>query len=45
MIGLSDMPAGVFAPGGDTKKQAEYGFRYKVEFREGIRKALLVYQK
>ena len=40
VVGLSDKPAGVFARGGDTKKQAEHGFQYSIEFRQGIRSAL-----
>ena len=40
VIGMSDKPAGVFARGGDTAKQAEHGFRYSVEFRDGLRQAL-----
>jgi GDP-L-fucose synthase len=43
--GLSDKPAGVFARGGDTKKQAELGFRYTVDFRQGIRQALDFYRR
>ncbi|WP_309400654.1 NAD-dependent epimerase/dehydratase family protein [Cerasicoccus maritimus] len=44
VIGLSDKPAGVFARGGDTAKQKEFGFEYNVSFRDGIRKALNLYQ-
>ena len=40
VIGLSDKPAGVFARGGCTKKQTEFGFDATVEFRSGICKAL-----
>ena len=42
--GLSDKPAGVFARGGDTAKQAELGFRYSVEFRAGVRQAIEWYR-
>jgi nucleoside-diphosphate-sugar epimerase len=44
VVGLSDKPAGVFARGGCTKKQAEFGFKYSVDFRTGIKKALDLYQ-
>jgi GDP-L-fucose synthase len=40
VVGLSDQPAGVFARGGDTRKQSEYGFCASIEFREGIRRAI-----
>ena len=40
VVGLSDKPAGVFARGGDIKKQADHGFRYSIEFRDGIRQAI-----
>lgn len=40
VIGLSDKPAGVFARGGDTKKQEKYGFKYHTDFRIGIRKSI-----
>ena len=39
VVGLSDKPAGVFARGGDTAKQAAHGFVAKVPFVEGIRMA------
>ena len=45
VVGLSDKPAGVFARGGCTKKQAEFGFEASVSFRDGIRKALDLYQR
>jgi GDP-L-fucose synthase len=38
--GLSDKPSGVFARGGDTTKQLQYGFAFKTNFRDGIRQAL-----
>jgi len=44
VIGLSDKPAGVYARGGDTKKQLEFGFNHKTGFREGVRMALELYQ-
>lgn len=40
VIGLSSQPAGVFARGGDTVRQAELGFVAKTAFTEGIRMAL-----
>ncbi len=40
VVGLSDKPAGVFARGGDTTKQAEFGFKARITFQEGIRMAL-----
>lgn len=45
VIGLSDKPAGVFARGGCTKKQAEFGFQYRMSFREGIQQAINSYQR
>ncbi len=44
VVGLSDKPAGVFARGGDTTKQKEYGFEYQVSFRDGIQKAIDLYR-
>ncbi len=38
--GTSDKPEGVFARGGDTQKQAELEFVYKIDFKTGIEKAL-----
>lgn len=43
VVGLSDKPSGVFARGGDITKQAEYGFKYSLSFREGVRKAIDYY--
>ena len=40
VIGLSSQPAGVFARGGCTVKQAAYGFTSSVSFEEGIRMAV-----
>ncbi len=40
VTGTSDKPEGVFARGGDTTKQAAFGFRYKVGLREGIERAI-----
>lgn len=41
--GLSDKPAGVFARGGDTQKQRAFGFEATVDFRTGVRNAILFY--
>ena len=38
--GMSDQPAGVFARGGDTAKQRQFGFEARISFEEGIRMAL-----
>ena len=35
-VGLSDKPSGVFARGGDTVKQARYGFIARIPFIEVI---------
>jgi nucleoside-diphosphate-sugar epimerase len=40
VLGLSDQPAGVFARGGDTAKQASLGFKPRVSFRDGIQVAV-----
>ena len=41
--GLSDKPAGVHARGGDTTKQKQLGFQYKIDFGTGIERALKYY--
>ncbi len=41
--GLSDKPEGVFARGGDTRKQKEMGFEYTIDFESGISKTLEYY--
>jgi GDP-L-fucose synthase len=43
--GMSDMPAGVHARGGDTQKQNELGFRYRIDFREGVGRALKYFER
>lgn len=43
--GTSDKPEGVFARGGDTTKQKQLGFEYKINFRSGIERALKLYQR
>jgi nucleoside-diphosphate-sugar epimerase len=45
VIGNSTKPEGVFARGGDTKKQNEYGFFAHVPFEEGIKKALNFFEQ
>jgi GDP-L-fucose synthase len=40
VVGLSDQPAGVFARGGDTVKQSDYGFVAGITFADGIAGAL-----
>jgi nucleoside-diphosphate-sugar epimerase len=41
--GMSDQPAGVFARGGDTRKQLALGFQHKIDFAAGIKRALDYY--
>lgn len=41
--GTSDKPEGVFARGGDTTKQREYGFTAKIPLKTGIEEALKYY--
>ena len=43
--GMSDKPEGVFARGGDTTKQQALGVRYKIDFRDGVRRALEYYER
>jgi len=45
VIGLSSQPAGVFARGGDTKKQKDYGFAYSFSFQQGVEKAIRYFQE
>ena len=40
VVGLSDKPSGVFARGGDTRKQAALGFVATIPFEQGIQKAV-----
>jgi nucleoside-diphosphate-sugar epimerase len=44
VTGMSDMPSGVFARGGDTALQTSLGFSYAVDFNDGIRRALHYYE-
>lgn len=41
--GTSDKPEGVFARGGDTARQREFGFSHTIGFRDGIARALKYY--
>jgi nucleoside-diphosphate-sugar epimerase len=45
VTGTSDKPEGVFARGGDTTKQKQYGFCYKIPLKEGIRRAIENYSR
>lgn len=45
VTGMTDKPAGVYARGGDVKKQKAFGFEYKIDFRAGIQRALSYYEK
>ena len=40
---MSDKPAGVFARGGDTRKQLALGFQHRIDFAAGIKRALDYY--
>jgi nucleoside-diphosphate-sugar epimerase len=44
VVGMSDKPTGVFARGGDTAKQASFGFRAQTSVDEGIRRAVAFYR-
>ena len=41
--GMSDKPVGVHARGGDTAKQTQLGFKPKIDFRQGVKRALAYY--
>jgi GDP-L-fucose synthase len=41
--GVSNKPEGVFARGGDTTRQREFGFSHTIIFRDGIARALKYY--
>jgi nucleoside-diphosphate-sugar epimerase len=43
--GMSDKPTGVFARGGDIQKQESLGFKYKIDFATGIKRALDYYSR
>lgn len=38
--GTSNTPEGVFARGGDTQKQKEFGFEYAIPFRKGVERMM-----
>lgn len=40
VVGTSTKPEGVFARGGDRRRQQQFGFEYSISFRDGIRRAL-----
>ena len=42
--GAVDKPTGVFARGGDVKKQIKYGFEHQISFQKGIQKAIDYFQ-
>ncbi|MCU0641800.1 MAG: NAD-dependent epimerase/dehydratase family protein [Candidatus Margulisbacteria bacterium] len=42
--GTSDKPEGVFARAGDPTKLNKLGFQYTIDFRQGIERALKLYQ-
>lgn len=43
--GTSDKPEGVFARGGDTQKQKQFGFTHTITFKEGIERAIKLYSR
>ncbi len=43
VVGASDKPAGVFARAGDTAKQQQLGFRWRIDLRTGLERALAYY--
>lgn len=45
IIGLSDKPSGVYARAGETTKQEQFGFKYEIDFRTGIQRAMDYYTK
>ncbi|MBT8579369.1 NAD-dependent epimerase/dehydratase family protein [Polynucleobacter paneuropaeus] len=45
VIGSPEMPAGVFARGGDTSLQRELGFTHKIQLEQGIKMALDIYAR
>jgi GDP-L-fucose synthase len=44
VVGTSNKPEGVFARGGDLTKQKSLGFTYKIDFRDGIARAIDYYR-
>ncbi len=45
VLGTSDKPEGVFARGGDTRKQKEFGFTFTTSFRRGVERAIAFYTR
>jgi len=45
IAGQTEQPAGVFARGGCTKKQEAFGFKARIGFDEGVRRALEYFSK
>ena len=43
--GTESKPEGVFARGGDVTKQHELGFKHSTKFDDGIKKALIYFEK
>jgi GDP-L-fucose synthase len=43
--GMSEKPTGVYARGGDTQKQRTLGFKYKIDFATGVKRALDYYSR
>ena len=43
--GTESKPEGVFARGGDVTKQHKLGFKHSIELNEGIKKALIFFEK
>jgi nucleoside-diphosphate-sugar epimerase len=43
--GMSHQPAGVYARGGDTRKQIALGFAHKIDFATGVKRALDYYSR
>lgn len=43
VVGTSSRPEGVFARAGDTTKQNKLGFQFKINFAEGIQRAIRYY--
>ena len=44
VTGMSDTPEGVFARGGDTTRQEALGFRYAIDFEDGVTRAIAHYE-
>ena len=44
IAGTSDRPEGVFARGGSTAKQKQFGITHTISFEEGVRRAIAYYE-